>query len=79
MARFIVIKRIINDYEVVIEAKDAANAIEQAAANNHEPGDLTSEFNDGDTFYPSSWLVLESEQRKEITDIKRESLTRLDR
>jgi hypothetical protein len=77
MARFKVVKRIINDYLVEVEAETPAKAIEEAMANNHDPGDCTSEWNDGDTFYPSSWIVM-GEDDKAVESFDRSGLTDYD-
>lgn len=65
MATYYVIKRIINDYRVEVDANTPAEALRKAYENDHKTGRKTSDYNDGDTFYPSEWIV-EDENMKEI-------------
>jgi hypothetical protein len=68
-----VIKRIINDYEVVVDADNVEDAIMKSIDGDHEPGTLTSEYNDGDTFYPSAWTVI-SESGEELIPTYEETM-----
>lgn len=82
MPKYIVEKRIINNYLVEVEADSPEGAIRNAAAGMHGPGEPTSEHEDGDDFYPSDWRVYatpqEGEDRVEIEDFDRSGLTELD-
>ena len=57
--KYKVLKRIINNYLVEVEADSPENAIRKAEEGDHAPGELCSEYEDGDTFYPSDWRVFE--------------------
>lgn len=57
MPRYTVIKRIINDYAVEVEASSPEEARRKAQDNEHEPGELTSEYNDGEDYRPEKWLA----------------------
>lgn len=82
MPKFIVEKRVINNYLVEVEANSPAEAIRNAADGRHGPGEPTSENEDGDDFYPSDWRVYtarqEGEDRVEIEDFDRSTLNDLD-
>ena len=82
MPKFIVEKRVINNYLVEVEANSPAEAIRNAAEGLHTEGELTSEHEDGDDFYPSDWRVYdprqEGEDRVEIEDFDRAMLNDLD-
>ena len=57
MPSYFVWKRIINDYRVRVDAAGAEEALQKAYKNDHEPGELASDFSDGITFEPSKWIV----------------------
>lgn len=67
MAKFYVWKRIINDYRVTVEAETPEQAVVKAYENDHEDAELDSWFNDGDTFYPSEWPVVDAKAFDEST------------
>jgi hypothetical protein len=55
---YYVIKRVINDYRVSVPtALDAKDALRRAINNEHDEGVLINDYNDGDTFCPSEWIV----------------------
>lgn len=76
MPKFIVEKRIINNYRVKVYANTPEEAIRKAADNDHGPGVLTSENEDGDTFYPSEWRVKDASGN--MVEVLSEVLTDLD-
>lgn len=82
--KYLVEKRIINNYLVEVEADTPEQAIRQAEENDHGPGTHVSDNEDGDSFYPSEWRVYDPSARTngnsgEINfGIDRMSLTDLD-
>ena len=85
MPRYLVEKRIINNYLVAVEASTPEEAIRNAAEGMHKPGEPTSEHEDGDDFYPSEWRVYDLAVRNDDNsgeiadcDIDRASLNDLD-
>lgn len=60
--KYLVEKRIINNYLVEVEAKSPEEAVKAAYENDHDEGELTSENEDGDTFYPSAWRVFKPKE-----------------
>lgn len=83
MPKYIVEKRIINNFLVEVEADSPEEAIRNAAGGMHDPGVPTSENEDGDDFYPSEWRVYDprartNENSGELSFIDRASLAELD-
>lgn len=84
MTKYLVEKRVINNYLVEVEANTPEEAIRRAADGLHGPGQQTSENEDGDDFYPSEWRVYNPKERGETGSgeinygIDRSSLTDLD-
>ena len=60
---YIVEKRMINNYLVQVDAGSVDEAIRKAANGEHEPGELFSDNEDGDTFCPSSWRAYQDGER----------------
>ena len=78
-------KRMINNYLVQVDAGSVEEAIRKATNGEHEPGELFSDNEDGDTFHPSSWrayapssLPGSVDGLAEITDVNRMILGGLD-
>lgn len=65
--KYLVEKRIINNFLVEVEADSPEEAIRNAADGMHGPGEPTSENEDGDDFYPSKWRVYDLAARNETT------------
>lgn len=61
--KYLIEKRIINNYLVEVEAESPEEAIRNAANGMHGPGEPTSENEDGDDFYPSDWRVFDPSVR----------------
>ena len=82
--RYVVIKRITNEYEVEVEADSPEEAVKKASAGDHGPGELTSYFSDGEDVTPSQWKVFENVGFGTVSDEKplefdREELRYLDK
>lgn len=61
--KYIVEKRIINNFLVEVEADSPEEAIRNAADGMHGEGTPTTENEDGDDFYPSEWRVFDPQAR----------------
>lgn len=82
---YFVEKRMINNYLVQVDAGSVEEAIRKATNGAHEPGELVSDNEDGDNFYPSAWraytpssLPGSADGLTEITDVNRMILGGLD-
>lgn len=77
-----VVKRMTNDYVVEVMATTPEDAIREAYNNQHEPGELTSNWNDGEFVTPSEWIVCAGQYDAEgqfiELPVERESLGDLD-
>ena len=57
MKTFTVYKRMINDYSVAIDADSPEEALQKAIDGDHSPGELNSEYCDGEYYHPENWII----------------------
>ena len=55
--KYQVLKRVVNNYRVEVEADSPEAAIRAACKNDHSPGELDSSEEDGENYRPHEWRV----------------------